>query len=111
MGLTGGIADVGSLFDSFNGIHTGQADESILNIYDDVRRKIWHDIINPVSTENIKRLFDQDADRALENDQFLKLVKQAELDPDFAAKMQGVSKFIVHHVNINANGDTRELCQ
>jgi len=109
--LTGGIADVGSLFDSFNGIHTGQADESILDIYDEVRRKIWHDIINPVSTDNIKRLFDQDADTALENDPFLKLVKQAELDPDFAAKMQGVSKLVVHKINISANGDNRELCQ
>lgn len=109
--MTGGIADVGSLFDSFNGIHTGQADESILDIYDEVRRKIWHDIINPVSTDNIKRLFDQDADTALENDPFLKLVKQAELDPDFAAKMQGVSKLVVHKINISANGDNRELCQ
>jgi hypothetical protein len=91
MGLTGGIADVGSLYDSFYGIHTGKADDSILDIYDRVRRKIWHDIINPVSTENIKRLFDQDANEALEKDPFLKIVKQAETDPDLAAKMQAVS--------------------
>lgn len=91
MGLTGGIADVGSLYDSLYGIHTGLADESILDIYDEQRRKIWHDIINPISTENIKRLFNQSADEALEKDPFLKMVKQAESDPELAAKMQAVS--------------------
>ncbi|KAK4119463.1 FAD/NAD(P)-binding domain-containing protein [Parathielavia appendiculata] len=33
MGFTGGIADVGSLYDSLVGIHTGQADDSILDKY------------------------------------------------------------------------------
>ncbi len=78
MGLTGGIADVGSLSDSLIGIHTGQADDSILDKYDEVRRKIWHDIINPVSSENMRRLFDLDADTALEKDPFLKMLKQVE---------------------------------
>jgi hypothetical protein len=91
MGLTGGIADVGSLYDSLYGIHTDQADESILDIYDEKRRQIWHSIINPISTENIKRLFDQDADQALEKDPFLKMVKQAETDQELAEKMQSVS--------------------
>lgn len=91
MGLTGGIADVGSLYDCLVGIHTGQADDSILDKYDEVRRKIWYDIIDPVSSANIRRLFYQDPDEALEKDPFLKMLKQAETDAEAKAKLQKVS--------------------
>jgi hypothetical protein len=77
MGLTGGIADVGSLYESLLGIHTGQADDSILDTYDEVRRRIWHDIINPISSDNMTRLFKYaDPDEAMEKDPFFKMVKQ-----------------------------------
>jgi hypothetical protein len=71
LGLTGGIADVGSLCDSLVGIHTGQADDEILDKYDEVRRQIWHDIINPNSSENMTRLFKYSGpDEAMERDAF-----------------------------------------
>jgi hypothetical protein len=35
------------------GIHTGRADDSILDAYDEVRRRIWHDIIDPISSDNM----------------------------------------------------------
>ena len=77
MGLTGGIADVGSLYDSLVGIHIGRADDSILDTYDEVRRRIWHDIIDPISTDNLTRLFKYAGpDEAMENDPFFKMVKQ-----------------------------------
>ncbi len=77
MGLTGGIADVGSLCDSLVGIHTGQADDSILDKYDEVRRRIWHDIINPISSDNMTRLFKYSGpDEAMEKDPFFKMMKQ-----------------------------------
>ena len=79
MGLTGGIADIGSLYDSLLGIHAGQIDDSILDKYDEIRRKIWHSVINPVSSDNMRRLIDQSADEALEKDPFLKMLKQIEL--------------------------------
>jgi 2-polyprenyl-6-methoxyphenol hydroxylase-like FAD-dependent oxidoreductase len=79
MGLTGGIADVGGLYDSLVGIHTGKADDSILDKYDEVRRKIWHDIINPISSENMTRLFKYSGpDEAMEKDPFFKMMKQTE---------------------------------
>ncbi|KAK3347418.1 hypothetical protein B0H65DRAFT_460412 [Neurospora tetraspora] len=53
LGLTGGIADVGSLYECLVGIHTGKADDSILDRYDEV----WHDIVNPTSLHNMRRLF------------------------------------------------------
>ncbi|KAK4040452.1 hypothetical protein C8A01DRAFT_15696 [Parachaetomium inaequale] len=79
MGLTGGIADIGSLYESLLGIHTGQADDSILDTYDEVRRRIWHDIINPISSDNMTRLFKYaDPDEAMEKDPFFKMVKRME---------------------------------
>lgn len=91
MGLTGGIADVGSLYDSLVGIHTGQADDSILDKYDEIRRKIWHDIIDPVSSNNMRRLIDLDADTAVENDPFLHLLKRMETDKKLQLEMSKVS--------------------
>ncbi|KAL2256687.1 hypothetical protein VTK26DRAFT_1303 [Humicola hyalothermophila] len=77
MGLTGGIADIGSLYEALLGIHKDQADDSILDKYDEVRRKIWHDIINPLSSENMRRLFQYaDADEAMAKDPFFKIIRQ-----------------------------------
>lgn len=93
MGLTGGIADVGSLYDSLVGIHTGQADESILDKYDEIRRKIWRDIINPVSSNNMRRLIDLDADTAVETDPFLQLLRRMETDKNLQLEMSKVSRY------------------
>lgn len=82
MGLTGGIADVGSLYECFLGIHTGQADDSILDVYDEVRRRIWHEVINPISTENMGRLFQYaDPDEAMEKDPFFRMMKEMQERP------------------------------
>ncbi|KAK3314364.1 hypothetical protein B0H66DRAFT_523868 [Apodospora peruviana] len=79
LGLTGGIADVGSLYDCFVGIHIGRADQTILDVYDEQRRRIWHDIINPNSSENMRRLFEyDDPDEAVEKDPFFKMLKDME---------------------------------
>lgn len=91
MGLTGGIADVGSLYDALVGMHQGLADSSILDKYDEVRRKIWHEVINPISTENLRRLFTQDPETAGEKDPFFKMVKHAEQDEGLSQKMKHVS--------------------
>ncbi|KAB2569961.1 FAD-dependent monooxygenase terC, partial [Lasiodiplodia theobromae] len=80
LGLTGGIVDVGGLYDCLAGIHDGQADESILDVYSDVRRRMWTDVIDGVSSDNIRRLFGQDPDRAAETDDFIKLINVAEKD-------------------------------
>lgn len=95
MGLTGGIADVGSLYDSLLGIHTGQADDSLLDKYDEVRRKIWHDIIDPISSSNMRRLIDLDADTALDGDPFLQVLKRAETDKELQAQMRNISRTIM----------------
>lgn len=87
MGLTGGIADVGSLYDCLVGIHTGQAGDDILDKYDEIRRQIWRDIINPISSSNMRRLIDLDADRAIEQDAFLRLLKRIATDRPLQLEM------------------------
>ena len=78
------------MYDSLDGIHRGLADDSILDKYDEIRRKIWHDIINPMSSENMTRLYTLDADTAVDNDPFFKLLKQAEQDQELMDRMKHV---------------------
>ena len=87
MGLTGGFADVGGLYDCLHGICSGQADDSILDKYDDIRREKYRDVIDPISSGNLRRLWDPNA---IKDDQFIKMVKRAESDKDFAREMQQV---------------------
>lgn len=89
MGLTGGIADVGSLYDALYGIHTEQVDpDFILNKYDEVRQHIYKTIVDPVSTGNLKRLLLDPTDEAIDNDPFYQMCKRAQHDEAFAKEMQ-----------------------
>jgi 2-polyprenyl-6-methoxyphenol hydroxylase-like FAD-dependent oxidoreductase len=56
LGLTGGIADVGSLFDALVALKEGKADDSILDKYSQVRREKWAKIIDPMSRANFRRV-------------------------------------------------------
>ena len=96
LGLTGGIADVTSLVDCLIGIDTNRADPSILDKYSDVRREKFYEIVNPISTENFRRLWDQDADTALENDEFLKICKRTETDKEFSIEIQSGAMALQH---------------
>lgn len=96
MGLTGGIADIGSLYDCLIGIHQGKADDSILDKYDEVRRRIYREVIDPVSSANIERLFAQDPDTALDQDPFLKLCSRAEADAGFSRELQDSVNVLTH---------------
>lgn len=89
LGLTGGLVDAGNLFDCLNGIHQGLADDSILSRYDQVRREMYQKVINPISSENIRRLW-QDPTAALKEDKFLAMCREAETDPELSKQMQKV---------------------
>ena len=89
MGLTGGLVDVGNLFDCLYGIYTGQADDSILDKYSQIRIQKYKEIIDPISSSNIKRLWDP-SEKAIQEDKFLQMVKRAEVDRDFARQMTRV---------------------
>lgn len=96
MGLTGGIVDIGGLYDCLLGIYEGLADPSILDKYAEIRAQKYNEIVNPISSDNLVRLFDQDPDKALENDEFLKMCKRAEKDHEFAKQMQGGVNALKH---------------
>ncbi|KAL4934784.1 hypothetical protein BDV06DRAFT_229454 [Aspergillus oleicola] len=86
LGLTGGIADVGSLYDSLLGIHLDKATPAILDKYAKVRKAIWTEVIDPMSRENFARLH-QDAETARENDPFFRLCAQAETDSKLSVEI------------------------
>lgn len=85
--MTGGIADLGSLFDCLIGIHKGLADDDILDRYAEIRRKIYFDVIDPLSRENFRRLWAQDPDKAKENDEFFKVLERAQKDQELAKEL------------------------
>ena len=82
MGLTGGFADVGSLYDCLKGINEGLLEEDILDKYSDIRIKIWKEMIDPISRGNFKRLWAQEA--IPEREQFFKMCDDASKDPELA---------------------------
>lgn len=90
MGLTGGLVDAGNLFDCLYGIATGQADDSILDKYSEIRIKKYRDIINPISSDNIRRLWDASPD-AIQQDPFFQAVERAKTDKEFEQQMKQVS--------------------
>lgn len=73
-----GIVDIGGLYNCLIGIYEGKADPEILDKWSEFRRKKYQEIVDPISQDNIRRLFDQDPDKAMENDGFLKMLKENE---------------------------------
>ena len=78
LGLTGGIVDIGGLYDCLIGIYEGKAHPDILDKYSEIRRKKYQEVTDPISQDNIRRLFDQDPDKAMKNDSFLKMLQENE---------------------------------
>ncbi len=82
LGITGGFVDVGGLFDCLAGIWDGKADESILELYSQKRIEKWKTLIDPISSDNFRRVSDSDPATRLERDEFLQVCKKNEADPD-----------------------------
>jgi 2-polyprenyl-6-methoxyphenol hydroxylase-like FAD-dependent oxidoreductase len=92
LGLTGGFADVGSLYDCFTGIHQDELDDSILDKYSEIRIKIWRDMIDPMSRENFHRLWDPEYKD--KRDEFFKMCEKASDDPVWGKSVAEA----IHHV-------------
>lgn len=89
LGLTGGIVDVGNLYDCLIDIYNNKATDDILVKYSEVRRDKYEKIVDPVSSSNMRRMFD-DPDTVMETDDFMKMCKKAETDPGLACEIQKV---------------------
>ncbi|KAF2841197.1 FAD/NAD(P)-binding domain-containing protein [Patellaria atrata CBS 101060] len=83
MGLTGGIVDVGGLADCLVGVAKGLADEGILDVYDEQRRRLWHEVINPVSTNNYLRVSSKDVEKTGREDEALNMFRRANEDSEY----------------------------
>lgn len=79
---------MGGLYDCFAGIYDGRADDSILDKYSEVRREKYQTIVDPISSENLRRMFTVDPDVVLETDKFLQMCKRAETDVAFSRELQ-----------------------
>lgn len=93
LGLTSGISDIGSLVDCLYGIHDGKARLDILDKYDEVRRGIYNNVIDPISSSNLRRLW-QDPAAIRDTDPFFNMVRKAATDPNIAKEMQLVSSTV-----------------
>lgn len=80
LGLTGGLVDVGNLYDCLVGVHLGLADDTILDRYSEVRRDKYFGFVDPVSSANLRRLT-QTHEEAVANDEFFKMCAQIKNDP------------------------------
>lgn len=88
--MTGGLSDIGSLVDCFYGMLDGLTDDSILDKWDEVRRKIYKEYIDPVSTANLLRVW-KDPDEVKATDPFFKLLDEAAKDPKLVKEFRMVS--------------------
>ncbi|KAI1811295.1 FAD binding domain-containing protein [Poronia punctata] len=61
LGITGGFVDVGGLYDCLAGIWDGRADESILDLYSEMRMEKWKEVIDVTSVNNFKTVSNPDA--------------------------------------------------
>ncbi|KAI1624937.1 putative monooxygenase [Exophiala viscosa] len=71
LGLTGGIVDAGNLADALLGVLLGVANQAILDKYSEERIKAFDGPIDFISSTNFCRIAYQDAETALQNDEFL----------------------------------------
>lgn len=91
LGLTGGLVDAGALYDCLSGIIEGNADESILDKYSEVRLGAFKSYVDPISTNNFLLLQRDSRDPTLLEDPFILAAKRTANDVEFSKKFQTLS--------------------
>jgi hypothetical protein len=89
MGLTGGFADITSLYDCLMAIQNRLTTDKILDKYSEIRIKKWVEIIDPVSRVNFRRLWDDDA--IPERLAFFEMCRKMEKDEEMQKQGAAVS--------------------
>lgn len=83
-GLMGGLYDAFALSEALAAVVNGKASDEILDRYSERRRKTYHEVISPISSESLRLVFNSgDRDR-LEKD--LTLLRARKTDPDAMRK-------------------------
>lgn len=93
MGLTGGLLDAGALGDALIAVlKEGKAD-TILDRYDEVRRGVFKNVIDPTSQANLRRLCETDPETVKETDPFFRSILGA--DKTEKEQIRGLSQLRV----------------
>ncbi|KAG8626206.1 hypothetical protein KVT40_006607 [Elsinoe batatas] len=80
-------ADAAHLCNPWGGMGITGAEEDILDLYSAKRIEKWRTVIDPVSSENFRRVHDKDPRSRVDRDDFLKMVVKSQGDKDFAREM------------------------
>jgi 3-(3-hydroxy-phenyl)propionate hydroxylase len=83
-GLMGGLYDSFALSEALAAVVSGQAGDEILDRYSDIRRKIYHEVISPISSESLRLVFNSGDEDRLAKD--LALLRGRKSDPDAMRK-------------------------
>ncbi len=97
--MTGGLVDVEGLYQCLTGIHNNLADESILDQYNEIRRLKYQTLTNPMSSANIRLLFESNPDTVLQDSEILKMVQKGEKDIEFTKQGLLVSVGTATHLD------------
>lgn len=75
------ILDVAGLADCLIGYYDGRADESILDLYAEIRREKFLKYVDERSMKNMHRIWNDHPDDLLQNDKLFKIFQELEGDP------------------------------
>lgn len=83
-GLMGGLYDAFALSEALAAVVHGKARDEILDRYSELRRKTYHEVISPISSESLRLVFNSGNEDRLEKD--LALLRGRKADPDAMRK-------------------------
>jgi 3-(3-hydroxy-phenyl)propionate hydroxylase len=83
-GLMGGLYDSFALSEALAAVVQGNASDEILDRYSEQRRKVFHEVISPISSESLRLVFNSCEEGRLGND--LALLRARKDDPEAMRK-------------------------
>ena len=87
-GLMGGLYDSFALSEALAAVVHGEASDTILDRYSEQRRKVYHEVISPISSESLRLVFNSGDEDRLRKD--LALLRGRKSDPDAMRKFLSV---------------------
>jgi 3-(3-hydroxy-phenyl)propionate hydroxylase/6-hydroxy-3-succinoylpyridine 3-monooxygenase len=78
-GLMGGLYDAFTLSEALAAVVHGKTSDEILDRYSELRRKVYHEVTSPISSESLRLVFNSSDQDRLDND--LALLRARKSDP------------------------------
>lgn len=80
LGLTGGLLDAAALADALVPVYHKREPDNLLDMYAEVRRNVFVNVVNPTSQANKRRLHEFDPVTIGETDPFLMTLRAADAE-------------------------------